>query len=152
TMQRNTMEDFRRDISYRVLKREDGQLSLTALLRDRFHEIEAEVVADLETLKITAAGVDIRRSPTPDCGNIAARMNGLVGFTIGKGLSLKLRQVFGGGDGCGNIRNLLIGLLPLALNVRACTGILDERQMLDTIHEKLRGACVGYAGPVKREG
>ena len=79
-MQLNSMEDFQRDISYRALKREDGQVSLTALLRDRFHEIEAEVVADLETLKITAAGVDIRRSPTPDCGNVAARLDGLVGF------------------------------------------------------------------------
>ena len=150
-MQRNTMEDFRRDISYRALKREDGQVSLTALLQDRFHDIEVEVVADLEALTITAASADIRRSPTPDCRHVAARMDGLVGFTIGKGLNRKLMEVLGGGEGCGNIRNLLLGLLPLAMNVRACAGIMDEREMLDTIHEKLRGTCVGYAGPVRRE-
>jgi len=111
-VQRNAMEDFQRDITCRTLKREDGQVSLTALLRDRFHDIRVEVVAEPETLTITAAGVDFRRSPTPDCGNI---------------------------------RNLLLGLLPLALNVRVSAGFTDEREMLDTIHEKLRGTCAGYA-------
>ena len=144
-MQRNAMEDFQRDITYRTLKREDGQVSLTALLRDRFHDIRVEVVAEPETLTITAAGVDFRRSPTPDCGNVAARMERLVGFAIGRGLNRKLMEVFGGGEGCGNIRNLLLGLLPLALNVRASAGFTDEREMLDTIHEKLRGTCAGYA-------
>ena len=147
-MQRNAMEDFRRDISYRTLRREDGQVSLTALLQDRFHDIEVEVVADLETLTITAASADIRRSPTPDCRHVAERLYGLVGFTIGKGLNRKLLEVLGGSEGCGNIRNLLLGLLPLAMNVRACAGIMDERKMLDTIHEKLRGSCTGYAGPI----
>lgn len=40
---------------------------------------------------------------------------------------------------------------PLALNVRACAGIMDEREMLDAIQEELRGTCAGYAGPEKRE-
>ncbi len=150
-MQRNTMEDFQRDISYRALKREDGRVSLTALLRDRFHDIEVEVVADLDTLVITAAGVDVRKSPTLDCRNVAARLDGLVGVTIGKGLNRKLMEVLGGGEGCGNIRNLLLGLLPLAMNVKASAGFTDEREMLDAIHEKLRGTCAGYANPVKRE-
>jgi hypothetical protein len=149
-MQRNSMEDFQRDISYRALKREDGRVSLTAFLRDRFHDIEVEVVAELDTLAITAATVDIRKSPTPDCCNVAARLDGLVGFIIGKGLNRKLMEVLGGGEGCGNIRNLLLGLLPLAMNVKASAGFTDERAMLDTIHEKLRGTCTGYANPVPR--
>ncbi|HEY6837303.1 MAG TPA: DUF2889 domain-containing protein [Geobacteraceae bacterium] len=151
-MQLNSMEDFQRDISYRALKREDGQVSLTALLRDRFHDIEVRVVADLDTLTITAAGVDVRKSPTLDCRNVAERLDGLVGFTIGKGLNRKLMEVLGGGAGCGNIRNLLLGLLPLAMNVRASAGINDERDMLDTIHEKLLGTCTGYTTPPVRLG
>ncbi len=149
-MQRNSMEDFQRDISYQALKREDGQVSLTALLRDRFHDIEVEVVADLDTLAITAAGAAIRKSPTPDCRNIAASLDGLVGFTIGKGLNRKLMEILGGGEGCGNIRNLLLGLLPLAINIKASAGFTEEREMLDAIHEKLRGTCAGYANPIPR--
>jgi hypothetical protein len=145
------MEDFQRDISYRARKRVDGQVSLSALLRDRFHDMEVEVVADLDTLTITAAGVDFRKSPTADCCNVAERLDGLVGFTIGKGLNRKLMEVLGGGEGCGNIRNLLLGLLPLAMNVRASAGIADEREMLDTIHERLRGTCAGYANAPRRD-
>jgi hypothetical protein len=37
------------------------------------------------------------------------------------------------------------------MNVKVSAGISDEREMLDTIHEKLRGTCAGYAGPVRRE-
>ncbi|HEY5973873.1 MAG TPA: DUF2889 domain-containing protein, partial [Geobacteraceae bacterium] len=140
--------DFQRDIRYRVLKREDGQVALTATLQDRFHDITAEVVADLATLTITAATVEFRKSPTADCSLVSARLAGLVGFSIGKGLNRKLMELLGGEEGCGNMRNLLLGLLPLAMNLKACSGIMDEREMLDTIHERLRGSCAGYANPV----
>lgn len=146
--QLNAMEDFQRDISYRVLKRDDGRVALTATLRDRFHDVLAEIMVDSETLTILSAQVDFRKSPTADCCNVAARMERLIGFPIGKGLNRKLMEIFGGAAGCGNLRALLLGLLPLALNVKACSGIMDEREMLDSIHEQLHGTCAGYARPV----
>ena len=151
-MNRNTMEDFQRDISYHVLKQGDGTIALTATLRDRFHDILAEVIVNGDTLTITSAKADFRKSPTGDCQNVATRLKQLVGFPIGKGLNRKLLEVLGGGEGCGNLRNLFLGLLPLALNVRASAGIRNEREMLDTIHEQLRGTCAGYVGPVQRTG
>jgi hypothetical protein len=144
----NTMEDFRRDISYRLLKQQDGTAVLTALLTDRFHDITVDVVVDAATLTIVSASAEFRKAPTADCGNVPALMPRLAGFTIGRGLRQKLVEVFGGGQGCGNMRNLLSGLLPLALNLRAAAGISDEREMLDTIHEHLRGSCAGYENPV----
>jgi hypothetical protein len=144
--QLNAMEDFRRDISYRVLKRDDGQISLTATLADRFHDIRAEVLVDGETLVIGSASVEFRKSPTAECRNAASRLEGLVGFPVGRGLNRKLMEVLGGGEGCGNVRNLFLGLLPLAINVKASTGIDDEQEMLDMIREKLRGSCAGYPG------
>ena len=149
-MHLNTMEDFQRDISYRVLKREDGTIALTATMRDRFHDVLAEVVVDGETLAIISARADFRKSPTRDCQNVSAGLIRLVGFPIGKGLSRKLTEVLGGGTGCGNLRNLFLGLLPLALNVRASAGFTDEGEMLDAIHEQLRGTCAGYAAPLQR--
>ena len=151
-MQLNTMEDFQRDISYRVLKREDGTIALTATLQDRFHDILAEVIVEGETLAIISARADFRNSPTSDCQNVSANLERLVGFSIGKGLNRKLAEVLGGSEGCGNMRNLLLGLLPLALNVRASAGFKDEREMLDAIHERLRGTCAGYAdSPARSE-
>lgn len=149
-MHLNSMEDFQRDISYRVLKRGDGTIVLTATLRDRFHDILAEVIVEGETLAIISARADFRTSPTGDCQNVSANLERLVGFTIGKGLNRKLAEVLGGGEGCGNLRNLFLGLLPLALNVRASAGFTDEGEMLDAIHEQLRGTCAGYADPADR--
>jgi hypothetical protein len=148
--QLNTMEDFQRDISYRLTKRDDGIAVLTATLKDRFHDIQADVLVEVDTLTITGATVDFRRAPSKDCCTVARRMEMLVGFSIGKGLTRKLLEVFGGGEGCGNMRNLLQGMLPLALNLRAAAGVTDEREMLDTIHNQLVGTCAGYVRPVDK--
>lgn len=139
----NAMEDFRRDISYHV-QRNDDLIVLTAHLKDHFHDIRMEVLADLESLKITAAWVNFVRHPAEDCPNVAWRMERLVGFTIGRGLNRLLQETFGGGEGCGNLRVMLLGLLPLAMNVKAAAGFTDESAMLDSIRERLTGSCAGY--------
>jgi len=139
----NAMEDFKRDIGYHV-QRNDDLIVLTAHLKDRFHDIRMEVLADFESLKITAARVNFVRHPTADCPNVAWRMERLVGFTIGRGLNRMLQDTFGGGEGCGNLRVMLLGLLPLAMNVKAAAGFSDESAMLDSIRERLVGSCAGY--------
>jgi hypothetical protein len=139
----NAMEDFKRDISYHV-RRDDAHIVLTAQLKDRFHDIRIEVLADFETLEISAARVNFVRHPSEDCPNVAWRMENLVGFVIGKGLNRKLQETFGGGEGCGNLRVILLGLLPLAMNVKAAAGFTDEQAMLDSIKERLTGSCAGY--------
>ena len=142
------MENFKRDINYRVLKSDD-EIVLTAHLKDRFHDVRMEVLVDFDSLRITAARVNFVRHPSEDCPTVAWRMEQLVGFTIGKGLNRKLQEVFGGGEGCGNLRVMLLGLLPLAMNVKAAEGFDDEQEMLDSIRERLAGSCAGY---VKRQG
>ncbi len=140
----NTMEDFRRDIRYGVLVREDESIELTAWMRDRFHDVELRVVADGATLAIREAGVEFRKAPSPHCGGVARRLESLHGAVIGRGLGRLLTEALGGPEGCGNLRTMLMGLLPLALNVQASAGIVDEEEMLDTIHRHLQGTCGGY--------
>ncbi len=140
----NAMDDFKRDLSYRVQRDDENQIVLTARLKDRFHDIRMEVVADFESLTITAARVNFVRHPSEDCPAVARRMERLVGFVIGRGLNRKLQETFGGGEGCGNLRVMLLGLLPLAMNVKAAAGFSDEQQMLDSIRERLAGSCAGY--------
>ncbi|MDD2900242.1 MAG: DUF2889 domain-containing protein [Desulfuromonadaceae bacterium] len=143
-LQLNSMEDFQRDVSYHVKRGDAGQIFLTGRLADCFHDIRMEVLADYESLAIVAAHVDFIRHPSEDCPNVAARMALLVGFVIGRGLNRKLQEIFGGGEGCGNLRTMLLGLLPLALNVKAAAGFTDEGEMLESIRESLTGCCAGY--------
>jgi len=142
--QLNAMENFKRDINYHVMKSDDDQIVLKAHLKDRFHDVRMEVLVDFDSLTILAARVNFLRHPSEDCPTVAWRMEQLVGFTIGKGLNRKLQEIFGGGEGCGNLRTMLFGLLPLALNVKASAGFSDEQEMLDSIRKRLTGSCAGY--------
>ena len=67
----HAMEDFKRDISYHV-QRNDDLIVLSANLKDRFHDIRMEVLADFESLKITAVLVNFVRQPAGDSAVTAA--------------------------------------------------------------------------------
>ncbi len=150
--QLNAMEDFRRDVSYHLLRREEGTILLTATLNDRFHDIVLEVIVDTKSLTVNSASVRFKKAPSRACPHAAARLEQLAGVVIGPGLNRKLLELLGGVHGCGNLRTLLVGLLPLAMNVKAAAGISEEQELLDTIHNRLVGACAGYATPLVRDG
>jgi len=139
----NAFEDFKRDISYRIFRSPEG-LALTATMKDMFHDIFLEIIADTENLRILSARVNFLKQPTDHCQQIDTAMSLLVGTTIGKGINKRLLELFGGSEGCGNIRTMLMGLLPLALNARAAIGIKDKNEMLGKISKELKGTCIGY--------
>lgn len=143
-MHRNLMNEFQRDISYRICNSNDGRIRLSATMRDRYHDIVLEVVVNGETLTIEGVVADFRQCPTPECPNSSELLNRLTGITIGKGLNRQVVEALGGEEGCGNLRNLLLGLLPLAINVKAAAGFTDEETMLDKMSEPMRGTCAGY--------
>lgn len=143
-MQTDTaFDDFTRDISYRVFRCGD-EISLTASMKDVFHDIFLEVRVDPETMRISSARVNFYQHPSDFCPQIDKGMATLVGTTIGKGISKKLVEIFGGSEGCGNIRTLLMGLLPLALNAKAAIGTKTQGEMLEKIRKELTGTCIGY--------
>jgi len=137
------MEDFKREISHQVKVQEDESILLTGTINDCFHDIEVNIVADGETLVITDSKVVFRKAPSRYCDQVQSRLALLTGVTIGKGLTRHLNAALGGDQGCGNLRTLLMGLLPLAMNAKASAGITEE-DVLDTIHHHLQGTCVGY--------
>lgn len=139
----NIMEQFERNISYKASLHEEG-LILSATLQDIFHDIYLEVTVDIENMAIVAATANFSKAPTRYCAGVARCMEKLTGFVIGKGMNRRLLEIFGGIDGCGNLRTMLSGLLPLALNIRAARGISDEEEMLESISKKLVGSCAGY--------
>lgn len=139
----NVFEDFKRDISYRVCKA-DEEITLTATLQDVFHDISVEIRVNPENMMIVSARADFLKHPTDFCAQIDMAMTELIGVTIGKGINKKLVEIFGGSEGCGNIRTLLTGLLPLALNAKAAIGSKDQGEMLERIRKELTGTCIGY--------
>jgi len=139
----NAFDDFRRDISYRLFRCPEG-IALTATMKDLFHDIFLEIIVDDETLRILSARVNFFKQPTDYCQQVDKAMSLLVGTTIGKGINKRLIEIFGGSEGCGNIRTMLMGLLPLALNAKAAIGIKDQNEMLTKISKELTGTCIGY--------
>lgn len=139
----NVFDDFRREISYRIFRR-DGNIALTATMKDVFHDILVDISVDPDTMIISAATVNFSRHPAEDCPSVAKAMSRLVGTVIGKGMTRRLVDIFGGGEGCGNMRTILLGLLPLALNAKAAEGISDQDEMLAKIKRELTGTCAGY--------
>jgi hypothetical protein len=139
----NVFDDFQRDFTYRIFRDETG-LVLTATMKDIFHDVFLDIRVNPETLTIMGARVDFLKSPSEFCPRIDLAMSELIGMTIGRGMSKRLVEIFGGKDGCGNIRTILMGLLPLALNAQAAEGIEDQDEMLAKIRKALTGTCVGY--------
>jgi hypothetical protein len=139
----NFFEDFKRDISYRIFKVEQ-EIALTATLQDMFHDIFVEIRVNPENLMIISARADFLKHPSDFCAQIDKAMTELVGEVISKGINRRLIEIFGGSEGCGNIKTLLMGLLPLALNAKAAEGVKDKNQLLDNIRKELTGTCIGY--------
>lgn len=140
----NSMENFKRDIGYQVLVQEDESILLTGTLKDRFHDISIDVVVDSLSLEIVQCSCIFNAAPSQYCRQLEEHLDSLQGIVVGKGLSRALNVALGGVNGCGNLRTLLMGLLPLALNVKASRGISDEQDVLAVIHHQLQGTCIGY--------
>src|SRR6185369_5962983 len=101
----NAFDDFQRDFVYRVFRVEEG-LALTATMKDVFHDIFIDIRVNPETMMIVAAKVDFLKCPSEFFPLIDKAMVELVGATIGKGMNKRLVEIFGGKDGCGNIRTI----------------------------------------------
>lgn len=144
------MIGFQRNITFSIGRAADSSLVVTATMVDRFHDLAVKTTMAPDTLAIRAITADFSRSPTGNCQRIQERLDLLVGFPVGKGLTRKIFEVLGGSEGCGNLRMLLLGLLPLAINARISEGIDDVWEMLDSIHHQLSGTCVGYSEPPVR--
>lgn len=141
----NALEDFQRHIGVYMRKRDDGIALLTGTIRDYFHDILLEVEVLIATQTVQAIRVFFNKAPSCTCEKVSPQLQTLVGMTVGPGMSRRLTEALGGATGCGNLRNLLLSLLPLTINLSVAAGIADEEEMLDAIHRRLVGTCAGYA-------
>ncbi len=117
---------------YRVqsYRNEDGTLLLRGAVRDQkpaglfipqddrpltIHHMVVDLVMDPTTFVITSARVVLETHPHDQCRLIEPHYDKLVGLSIARGFSAKVRELFGGPRGCSHTTALLLAMAPAAI-------------------------------------
>jgi Protein of unknown function (DUF2889) len=120
------------DRVYRVqaYRNEDGTLLLRGAVRDRkpgalffpeddqpltVHHMVVDLVMDPTTFVITSARVVMETHPHDVCRAVEPHYEKLVGLSIARGFSARVRELFGGPRGCSHTTALLLAMGPVAV-------------------------------------
>lgn len=124
-----TAADEVHDRSYavRVFRKDDHTLVVRGAVRDRkppglyiegdprpltVHEMVVDLEVVLPAMVITSANVVMESFPYPPCPGIAGTYQQLVGVSIARGYTHKVRDLFGGPNGCSHVTALLQAMGP----------------------------------------
>jgi len=117
---------------YRVeaYRNEDGTVLLRGAVRDRkpgslffpgddspvtVHHMVVDIVMDPDTFVINSARVVMETHPHDVCRVVEPHYDKLVGLSIARGFSAKVRELFGGPRGCTHTTALLLAMAPVAV-------------------------------------
>jgi hypothetical protein len=117
---------------YRVqaYRNEDGTILLRGAVRDRkpaglffpqderpvtVHHMVIDIVMDPTTFLISSARVVMETHPHDVCRVIEPHYDKLVGLSMARGFSAKVRELFGGPRGCTHTTALLLAMAPVAV-------------------------------------
>jgi hypothetical protein len=79
------------------------------------HHMIVDLTVAFPSLTITAVDVRFEIHPQPGCPSIAGNYGGLVGTSIARGFTHKVRELFGGPRGCTHTTALLQAMAPVAV-------------------------------------
>lgn len=79
------------------------------------HNMVVEMVVQLPTLEIVEAGLVMETHPHGQCTDITNHYERLVGLSIARGYTHKIRELFGGPRGCTHTTALLQAMAPVAI-------------------------------------
>ena len=79
------------------------------------HHMVVDLHVNFPDLVINSAEVLFEVHPQPACPLVSANYEGLVGLTIARGFTHKVRELFGGPRGCTHTTALLQAMAPVAL-------------------------------------
>ena len=120
------------DRTYRVRAyfEDEGHMRIRGMVRDRkpaglympgddkalmVHHMVVDLVVAYPTLVIEAANVVIETHPHEGCPRIEQHYGNLVGLSIARGFTHKVRELFGGPRGCTHTTALLQAMAPVAI-------------------------------------
>lgn len=120
------------DRTYRVRSyfEDEGHMRIRGMVRDRkpaglyvrgddvplmVHHMVVDLVVSYPALAIEAANVVIETHPHDTCPRIEDHYGKLVGLSIARGFTHKVRELFGGPRGCTHTTALLQAMAPVAI-------------------------------------
>jgi hypothetical protein len=81
----------------------------------RVHHMVVDMTVSFPELTITGMEVKFESHPQPGCPSIAEGYRDLIGLSIARGFSHKVRELFGGPRGCTHTTALLQAMSPVAV-------------------------------------
>ncbi len=92
------------------------------------HRIVVELEVSVPDLTITRASLDFESFPTTSCPSIAEAYQQLVGLSIARGFTHKIRELFGGPRGCTHVVALLQALAPAIVQSTWSLTLIEGRR------------------------
>ena len=127
----------------RTLRKDDSTIVLRGAVQDRkpphlylatdpepltVHHMVIELEVTIPAMTITAARVDFETFPNDVCPDIAENYTQLVGLSIARGFTHKVRELFGGPRGCTHTSALLQAMAPVAIQSIWSMRVYDVRR------------------------
>ncbi len=79
------------------------------------HHMQVELVVGFPDMAVSGATVLFETHPHSECVSIVDAYRGLVGLSITRGFTHKVRELFGGPRGCTHTTALLLAMAPVAI-------------------------------------
>jgi hypothetical protein len=94
------MEILERNINTQARKLDDNTIIVKSSILDLHHNMFFEMGIDIDTKEIKSVSADMIKAPYPECKNALARINGIVGLKLERGLAKKMAEILGKSTGC----------------------------------------------------
>ncbi len=119
-----------REHRVRAYRRSDDLLMIRGAVRDQkppglyieldpdpltIHHMQIELDVTFPALEIVRAEVEFLTYPNETCGGITEHYEKLVGLSIARGFTHRVRELFGGPRGCAHTTALLQAMAPVAV-------------------------------------
>lgn len=119
-----------RNYEVRAFKVSDREILLWGAVRDdkpagmyvqnddeslTIHHMVVQLRISFPTMEILEASAELKEFPHHECPGIAIKYKGLVGLSIARGFTHKVRELFGGPRGCTHTTALLQAMGPVAI-------------------------------------
>jgi hypothetical protein len=119
-----------REYRVRAFRKADDRLLIRGAIRDQkppglyididpdpltVHHMQFDIEVSYPTLEIVAAGVAFESHPNAECPQIVDHYDKLIGLSIARGFTHKVRELFGGPRGCTHTTMLLQAMAPVAM-------------------------------------
>jgi hypothetical protein len=92
------------------------------------HHMQVDIEVSYPSLEIVAAHVHMETHPNRECTRIEPHYGGLVGLSIARGFTHKVRELFGGPRACTHTTALLQAMAPVAVQCMWSMRASDARR------------------------